>query len=373
MQIYLVGGAVRDELLGRPVGERDWVVVGATPEQMQQLGYRAVGRDFPVYLHPQTHEEYALARRERKTGPGYRGFSTQFSPQVTLEEDLQRRDLTINAMARDEQGRVIDPFGGQRDLTLRLLRHVSPAFIEDPVRILRIARFAARFAALGFTIAPETGALMRQMVDNGEVRSLVPERVWRELERALGEPAPAACFDTLRDCAALQVLLPELRWGERERGALQAAVRLSAEPVVRFAALLGAADVAAIGALTGRLRIPNEFRELALLTARLSRPLANASQLHAAALLDVLEAADALRRAERFQRLLLAAEAVHAVSGPAPSAFPAALLSAALSVVAAVALPAEQLTRLPGPVIARELRAARERRLADLLHEARRR
>src|SRR5665213_3726478 len=214
MQVYLVGGAVRDELLGRPVAERDWVVVGATPEAMERLGYRGVGRDFPVYLHPQTHEEYALARRERKVGPGYRGFTTQFSPEVTLEQDLQRRDLTINAIARHSDGHLIDPYGGQRDLALRLLRHVSAAFIEDPVRVLRVARFAARFAGAGFTVAPETRALMRQMVDNGEVRSLVPERLWRELERALSEPNPEACFDCLQECGALAVVLPELSWHE---------------------------------------------------------------------------------------------------------------------------------------------------------------
>jgi tRNA nucleotidyltransferase (CCA-adding enzyme) len=384
MQIYLVGGAVRDELLGRPVGERDWVVVGATPEQMQQLGYRAVGRDFPVYLHPQTHEEYALARRERKVGPGYRGFTTQFSPQVTLEEDLQRRDLTINAMARDTHGRLIDPFGGQRDLERRALRHVSAAFIEDPVRILRTARFAARFAALGFAVAPETAALMRQMVDSGEVRSLVPERVWRELERALGEPTPAACLDTLQACGALAVLLPELSWGERERLALQAAVRASQDAAVRFAALLSHADLAAIGTLSDRLRVPNEFRELALLTARWWRELARARALQPAALLDLLEAADALRRGERFQKLLLGAEAAHAgacggastgtssgipvaASMPPPPSFPAQLLRAAHSAVVAVALPADRLRQLAGPAIAQELRRARERRLEELL------
>ena len=185
MQVYLVGGAVRDQLLQRPVKERDWVVVGATPQQLEQLGYRAVGRDFPVYLHPQTHEEYALARLERKVAPGYRGFTTQFSPEVTLEQDLERRDLTINAMARAEDGTLIDPFGGQRDLEQRQLRHVSAAFVEDPVRIVRVARFIARYASLGFTIAPETLELMRRMVADGEVRALVPERLWRDRGEAL--------------------------------------------------------------------------------------------------------------------------------------------------------------------------------------------
>ena len=206
MQVYLVGGAVRDELLGRPVKERDWVVVGATPAELERQGYRAVGRDFPVFLHPETQEEYALARLERKVAPGYRGFVTDFSPAVTLEQDLQRRDLTINAMARDGAGRIIDPCSGQADLRARVLRHVSPAFVEDPVRILRVARFAARFAGLGFTVAPETLALMRSMVAAGEVDALVSERVWRELERALGESTPQRCFEVLRDCGALDKL-----------------------------------------------------------------------------------------------------------------------------------------------------------------------
>src|ERR1700689_1984803 len=197
MQVYLVGGAVRDELLGLSAPERDWVVVGATPEELQRAGYRAVGREFPVFLHPETSEEYALARLERKTGPGYRGFETRFSPDVTLEQDLQRRDLTINAMARGLDGTLIDPYGGQRDLKLRLLRHVSPAFVEDPVRILRVARFAARLQALGFTLAPETRELLRLMVANGEVNALVPERVWREMQRALGAADPAGSFAIL--------------------------------------------------------------------------------------------------------------------------------------------------------------------------------
>ncbi len=208
MKTYLVGGAVRDELLGLPVRERDWVVVGATAAQMLDLGYRQVGRDFPVFLHPETHEEHALARTERKTAPGYRGFVVHAEPDVTLEEDLLRRDLTINAMARDEAGGLIDPFNGRADLEARLLRHVSPAFAEDPVRILRVARFAARFAHLGFRVADETRALMRRMVAAGEVDALVPERVWQEMERALGEGSPATFFEVLRDCGALAVLFP---------------------------------------------------------------------------------------------------------------------------------------------------------------------
>ena len=210
MQVYLVGGAVRDRLLGRAVSERDWVVVGATPEELLQAGYLPVGREFPVFLHPQTREEYALARLERKVAPGYRGFTTRFSPDVTLVEDLQRRDLTINAMAQSTDGEIVDPYGGQADLGARLLRHVSPSFIEDPVRILRVARFAARFAGQGFRIAPETLELMQRMVASGEAQALVAERVWTETERALGEPRPEVFFETLRACGALAVIFPEL-------------------------------------------------------------------------------------------------------------------------------------------------------------------
>src|SRR3954469_11496489 len=204
MQVYLVGGAVRDRLLGREVSERDWVVVGATPAELESAGYIPVGRDFPVFLHPRTKEEHALARLERKVAPGYRGFATEFSPNVTLDDDLRRRDLTINAMAEDAAGKLFDPYGGKRDLDARLLRHVSEAFVEDPVRILRVARFAARYAPLGFTIAPETLALMRSMVEAGEADALVAERVWAETEKALGEPRPDVFVSVLRDCGALK-------------------------------------------------------------------------------------------------------------------------------------------------------------------------
>src|SRR3982751_6044789 len=205
MQVYLVGGAVRDRLLGRTVKERDWVVVGATPAELERAGFIPVGRDFPVFLHPQTKEEHALARLERKTGPGYRGFSTEFSPDVTLEDDLRRRDLTVNAMAEDETGNVVDPYGGRRDLEARVLRHVSAAFVEDPVRILRVARFAARYAPLGFRVADETLALMRKMVEDGEANALVPERVWTETEKALAEERPDVFIEVLQACGALQV------------------------------------------------------------------------------------------------------------------------------------------------------------------------
>src|SRR5580698_5587576 len=210
MQVYLVGGAVRDRLLGRAVGEQDWVVVGATPGELTAQGYTPVGKDFPVFLHPTSKEEYALARQERKVAPGYHGLITVFSPQVTLEEDLKRRDLTINAMAEDAAGNIVDPFGGRRDLTARLLRHVSAAFVEDPVRVLRVARFAARFADEGFRIAPETAALMAHITVSGEIAALTPERVWRETARALLEPHPEVYFEILRDCGALAVLMPEV-------------------------------------------------------------------------------------------------------------------------------------------------------------------
>ncbi|HHJ80914.1 MAG TPA: multifunctional CCA addition/repair protein, partial [Candidatus Tenderia electrophaga] len=254
MQIYQVGGAVRDKLLGLPVKDHDWVVVGATPDEMRQQGYRQVGKDFPVFLHPQTHEEYALARTERKTGPGYTGFTFHAAVDVSLEEDLIRRDLTINAIAMAEDGSITDPFNGQRDLQQKVLRHVSPAFSEDPVRILRIARFYARFAPLGFTIADETLSLMQTMVSHGEVDTLVAERVWQESQRALGEQQPRAFFETLRHCGALARIFPELdalfgvpqtekHHPEIDTGihtlmVLEQACLLSTEPRVRFAALL---------------------------------------------------------------------------------------------------------------------------------------
>src|SRR5215467_8248962 len=253
MEVYLVGGAVRDRLLGRPVHERDWVVVGARPEDLERDGYISVGREFPVFLHPQTREEYALARLERKVAPGYKGFTTEFSPDVTLEEDLKRRDLTINALAQSASGEIIDPYGGQRDLQARVLRHVSEAFVEDPVRILRLARFAARFADLGFTVAEETRALMTSMVASGEANALVPERVWQETERALGESRPDVFFETLRACGALAVIFPEIdalygvpqppRWHpEVDTGihvmlAVRYAARIGAPTSVRFAVL----------------------------------------------------------------------------------------------------------------------------------------
>jgi len=362
MQVYLVGGAVRDQLLGRPVGERDWVVVGGTPEQMLAAGYRPVGRDFPVFLHPDTNEEYALARLERKTAPGYRGFITEHSPEVTLQQDLQRRDLTINAMARSGTGELIDPFGGQQDLAQRRLRHVSAAFSEDPVRVLRVARFAARFAPLGFSVADDTRALMRGMVDAGEVAALVPERVWRELERALAEPAPEQFFVTLADCGALPVVLPGLRWDEPALAALRTAVSLTADGSVRLAAVAAGSDAEALEALCRRLRMPVRFSELVLLVQRLLERVRQSGRAEAAALLELLESADALRRPERFERLLLACAARGCATPDLQR------LRAAAARAAEATLPAERLRTLPGRAIAAALRAARLEQLTALIN-----
>ncbi|WP_295005246.1 multifunctional CCA addition/repair protein [uncultured Dechloromonas sp.] len=337
MQTYLVGGAVRDELLGRPNADRDHVVVGATPEAMLAQGFRPVGKDFPVFLHPQSHEEYALARTERKTGRGYHGFAFHAAPDVTLEDDLARRDLTINAMARAGDGSLVDPFHGQADLRAKVLRHVGPAFAEDPVRILRLARFAARFS--DFTIAPETLDLMRGMVADGEVDHLVAERVWQELAKGLMEERPSRMIEVLRDCGALVRLLPEVDklFGVPQRADYhpevdtgihtlmvidQSALRGFALPV-RFAALthdLGKAETPAdilprhLGheersvrlteQLCARLRVPNDCRDLALLMARYHGNVHRAADLKASTLVTLFEKTDALRRPERFQQLL---------------------------------------------------------------------
>jgi tRNA nucleotidyltransferase (CCA-adding enzyme) len=364
MQVYLVGGAVRDELLGLPVRERDWVVVGATPEQMLAAGYTAVGRDFPVFLHPVSKEEYALARMERKSGPGYRGFVTDASPDVTLEQDLLRRDLTINAIARASDGTLIDPFGGRADLQRRVLRHVSEAFVEDPVRVLRLARFAARFAPLGFTVEPLTRALMQRMVRDGEVAALVPERVWRELERALAQPAPERFFIELQTCGALSVILPELAacWQSpaQPTAILQAAVQRGGDASVRFAALLGSLAVESIEALCARLRVPGPYRELAVLCARLGDALANAAALGTEPLLDLLEHADAIRRPERFEALLAAVSArVQGTTGESGEWHAGARLRQALKVIATVRV--EPGTARRGPEIAAWLRGERLR------------
>jgi tRNA nucleotidyltransferase (CCA-adding enzyme) len=344
MESWLVGGAVRDHLLGIPLKDRDWVVTGATPEDLLQRGFKPVGNDFPVFLHPQTGEEYALARTERKTAKGYHGFQFYAAPDVTLQEDLARRDLTINAMAQDEQGNLIDPYGGQADLQHKLLRHVSVAFAEDPVRILRVARFAARFASLGFEVAEETQQLMQNMVAAGEVDALVPERVWQETVRALSEPAPERFFEVLRDCGALRVLFPEVErlfgvpqpaqyhpeidCGIHTLLVLQQAVKLSDAPEVRFAALthdlgkgLTPADILPshhghelvsrqlTTQLCERLKVPIRFRELAEHVAEQHGRIHKALELRPKTLLNVLETTDAFRKPERFEQLLLACEA----------------------------------------------------------------
>ena len=387
---------MRDALLGLPVRERDWVVVGAQPQELAARGFMPVGREFPVFLHPQTREEYALARLERKVGPGYRGFSIESSPDVRLEEDLRRRDLTINAMAQTEGGEIIDPYGGRKDLEARVLRHVSAAFVEDPVRILRVARFAARFAPLGFTIAPETTELMRRMVAAGEVDALVPERVWQETERALGEARPQVFFEVLRGCGALAVVFPEVealfgvpqppRWhpeidtGVHVLMALAQAARSGTSTAVRFAVLvhdLGKArtprdqwpshrgheeaGVPLIEALTERLRVPNGHRELALLTARHHTLVHRALELKPATILKLLEETDAFRRPERFADLLVACEAdARGRAGLEERPYPqAAQLRAAYAAASAVTLSEQERAGLSGPEIGARIRSKR--------------
>jgi tRNA nucleotidyltransferase (CCA-adding enzyme) len=398
MEVYLVGGAVRDRLLGLPVHERDWVVVGAQPEDLLRAGYVSVGREFPVFLHPETREEHALARLERKVGPGYRGFTTQFSPDVTLEEDLRRRDLTINAIAESSSGAIIDPYGGRSDLERRVLRHVSEAFVEDPVRILRVARFAARFANLGFVVAEETRQLMTQMVSSGEVRALVPERVWQETERALGESRPDIFFATLRDCGALAVIFPEIdalygvpqppRWHpEIDTGihvmlALRMAAQLDTSTAVRFAVLMHdlgkartpaahwpshrgheEAGVPLVESLSARLKVPNGYRELAVLGARHHAVVHRAAELRPETLLKLLESTDAFRRGERFDELLQVCECdARGRTGLEDRPYPQAeYLRRARQAAAAVVLSDEDRQGLQGPAIGARLR---ERRLA---------
>lgn len=321
MKTYLVGGAVRDRLLNQPVYDRDWVVVGATAEQMSALGYQAVGKDFPVFLHPRSKEEYALARTERKNGHGYKGFDFYASPDVSLEQDLQRRDLTINAMAEDERGQVIDPFGGQRDLAERRLRHVSPAFAEDPLRVLRVARFAARFSHLGFQVAAETLRLMAQIADSGELQHLTRERVWSELERALQERSPGVFFELLRQCRALAVLLPEIDQllasadGPAALAALQRSTAYPTLAATRLAILCLFIDGGRerLEPMLVRLKAPNDTRALCLLVSAQARTLLAVETLNPEQQLTLYENLDLQRRPERLPQLLLACRAVAAV------------------------------------------------------------
>ncbi len=410
MNVYLVGGAVRDALLGRAVTEHDYVVVGATPDDLLALGYRPVGKDFPVFLHPQTGDQYALARTERKTGTGYYGFATQSSPDVTLEQDLARRDLTINAMARADDGSIVDPYGGRRDLESKTLRHVSPAFVEDPLRVLRVARFAARFAPLGFTIAAETLELMGRIVATGELAALVPERVWVETDRALGEARPRVYFEVLRQCGALAAVFPEIerlfgvpqppKWhpeidtGEHTLQVLEVACELSDDRAVRFAALvhdLGKgvtppsdwprhighehAGVRVIQQVCERLKVPTELRELGMLVSREHQRVHRAGELRDATVLELLEATDALRRPERFEKLLLACEADARGRGPElrrRDYAQADMLRRCREAAAAVKLDDDVLKTQAGPAIARALRVARVAAIGDVRRNTRR-
>ena len=407
MKVYAVGGAVRDRLLGRPVADQDYVVVGSTPEQMEQLGYRPVGKDFPVFLHPQTHEEYALARTERKTTRGYKGFDIQATPEVTLEQDLARRDLTINAIARDDIGNIIDPHHGVADLRAGILRHVSQAFVEDPVRVLRVARFAARF---GFAIAPETLELMREMARNGEVDHLVPERVWQELSRGLMEDRPSRMLLALRDCGALQRILPEVdalfgvpqpaqHHPEVDTGlhillVVDYAAAHNHPLTVRFAALthdLGKGvtpkalwpkhhgheheSVKLVEKLCRRLRVPNECRDLALLVARFHGDVHRAEELRPGTILKLLGATDVFRKPERFEEFLDACACdFHGRTGNEQRAYPPAdILRCAAATARAVDAGAIALEVGDPGRISAEIEAARLKAVTEALAAARQR
>jgi tRNA nucleotidyltransferase (CCA-adding enzyme) len=407
MKIYRVGGAVRDKLLGRASSDVDYVVVGATPADMAREGYRPVGKDFPVFLHPRSNEEYALARTERKTAPGYHGFAFNAEPTVTLEEDLERRDLTINAIAEDENGNLIDPFGGARDIEARVLRHVSPAFSEDPVRVLRVARFLARFASCGFSIAAETMALMRDMVDAGEVDHLVPERVWAETRKALAETTPSAFLRTLRECGALRVLFPEIDalYGVPQRAEFHPEIDTGVhnEMVVDMAARLAPADdligfcaithdlgkaltpvdelprhimheergVAPLHALAGRLRVPSEHAELAVLCCRLHLLCHRAFELRAETLLGLIEKLDTFRKPQRLEQFITVCEAdKRGRLGLSESDYPQGdLLRAAYQTAIAIKAAAFVAEGLQGPAIAEAMRKERILALGKLKSE----
>ena len=404
MEIYLVGGAVRDKLLGLPVIEKDWVVIGETPESMVKQGFRPVGKDFPVFLHPQSHDEYALARTERKTAPGYKGFTVHASPEVTLEQDLIRRDLTINAIAITPQGQLIDPYGGQQDLEKRIFRHISPAFSEDPVRILRVARFAARYQHLGFTLAEETRELMQSMVAAGEVDYLVPERVWAELFKALKEQSPSAFFYTLKDCTALEKIFPEINClfgvpqpakhhpeidtGLHSMLCLEQAVLLSASPEVRFAALvhdLGKGlspeeqwphhykhekkGLPVLEQLCARLRVPNTFKTLAMHVMQYHTHCHKVFELRASTLTDVLSMLGAFKANNTLPEFLLACEAdAKGRTGFEHTPYPQAeMLTLAAKAAASVDTSAIVNSELQGAKIGEAIRRLRIKAVADVI------
>jgi tRNA nucleotidyltransferase (CCA-adding enzyme) len=401
MKVYKVGGAVRDKLLGLPIKDQDWVVVGSTPEELSELGYKPVGKDFPVFLHPDSKEEYALARTERKTAPGYKGFAFNTSTEVTLEEDLIRRDLTINALAEDDQSNIVDCFNGQEDLKAGILRHISPAFIEDPLRVLRVARFAARF---NFQVADETGKLMQTISDSGELDALVAERVWTELERALNEKHPVRFFDVLRDCRALEKVFPEidrlfgvpqpeLHHPEIDSGihtmmVLEQSCKLTEDPLIRFAALvhdLGKGttpkaqwpshrgheerSVKLIHILCDRYRIPGRYRELAVIVARHHLDCHRIKEMRADTILRKLEAMDAFRRPERFEQFLLACEAdIRGRKGFENRPYPQAqYLQAAMAAADNIDTSIIQKENLSGKKIAEAIRKLRTSAIEDAI------
>ncbi|AJC50195.1 tRNA nucleotidyltransferase [Coxiella endosymbiont of Amblyomma americanum] len=312
MKIYLVGGAIRDELLGIPVKEKDWVVIGATPEVMVNSGFKPIGKEFPVFLHPQTREEYALARVEHKISKGYKGFSIYAAPDIALEEDLKRRDLTINAMAKTLTGKIIDPYGGQKDIQKKIFRHVSPAFREDPVRILRLARLSTKFPE--FSVHPKTLKLMREMVKAGEVNTLVPERVWQELVRALANKNPVRFFTVLHDCGALAILFSSLRLDNKGMRALISIVNQTLSPVIRFAVLLSDLSLEAIQKLTLQYHIPNEYYNLSIMISKFQRLYRYIDQMNAKELLNFILKTDALRRDKRFEQFLFVCTALYPTS-----------------------------------------------------------
>ncbi|AJJ63708.1 multifunctional CCA addition/repair protein [Yersinia aldovae] len=402
MKTYLVGGAVRDSLLNLTVTEQDWVVVGATPEQLLAQGYQQVGKDFPVFLHPVSHEEYALARTERKSGSGYTGFTCYAAPDVTLEEDLLRRDLTINAIARSADGQLFDPYHGQQDLENRVLRHVSDAFGEDPLRVLRVARFAARFAHLGFTVAPETQALMTTMAQSGELSALTPERVWKETEKALKTQSPQIYFQVLRDCSALAVLFPEIerlfgvpapeKWhpeidtGIHTLMTLTIAAQLSPDIDVRFAALChdlgkgltpkelwphhhghGPAGVKLVQQLCQRLRVPNPVRDLAKLVAEYHDLIHTVNKLRPETLLKLFDAIDVWRKPERLEQMILTSEAdARGRTGFEENPYPQGdYLRAAFHVASGVSVQEVVASGLQGLAIRDELKRRRQQALAE--------